>query len=228
MVNLTGFSAHTQSDTKDRTVGASYLNQSVFDVVETLVTHIEKLVSNPDKSILRDYLEDVATWLGLNERPESETLLSHQVPRLVLAHIAAMMWIFDSANGEKLQAGYLALPNEVKTLVTESCNPLKVIDKPTPTYAPALFNNLLKLTGDIRKAMSLGLPIYAKALQQYALSDLRVPLSFNSLAKPDSIRSIIASEGTEYSVSLDPTTGAIQLEAIQLAVGVVAEAAATK
>lgn len=214
LIDIAGFRAQTKE------LGSEYLNDNTYKALITLKSHLDNFFVDPQQEILRFYLNDRAKWLGLAEsQANSSAFMPRNVletPRLILARIAAMQRLFTPEEKEGLERGLSCLKEKLGVenyrILLETLNPLRVTDEPTPTYGPALLANLrADAGGKYEVAIVIGLPIYAKALQEYRKLreenkiDKTLPLNLNGLAAKDNIKALL--EGKEFLVSVNPADG---------------------
>jgi hypothetical protein len=221
LIDITGFRAQTKE------LGSEYFNDNTYKAVVVLKSHLDKLFAEPQRAILYDYLNDRAKWLGLIEASSSSNAFlsgtNLEIPRLILARIAAMQRLFTPEEKEGLQRGLLRLMEKLgdenyKKLL-ETLNPLQVTDEPTPTFGPALLANL-RAERNYEDSIVIGLPVYAKALEQYRKQreenkiEKNIPLNLNGLAGIDNIRALL--RGEEVLVSVNVSDGTTKLTSAAL------------
>lgn len=120
--------------------GSIYYTHNTHIAFEALCAQLnrgleEKTISA--KEMFESYLLKRADWLGLNKSdlPANDQML--------LAHLGAMMRLFNEDHGDLLAAGLKLIPDELRQLSAvyfEDCDPTE----PTPTYVPALFANAIE------------------------------------------------------------------------------------
>lgn len=217
LIDITGFRAQTKE------LGSEYFNDNTYKAVSTLTKHLNHFFENPSSPILHKYLNDRANWLGFKET--SATLFANntdEIPRLILARIAAMQRLFTVDEKEGLQRGLYYLQNKLGNKcyqeMIDILNPLAERDEPTPTFGPALLANLRAET-NYETAIILGLPLYARALTQYrqlydeGKIEKSIPLNLNGLASVDNIKALV--KGESFSVTINPSDGTTKLNPIE-------------
>ena len=183
--------------------------------------HLDRLIQNPDVDILADYLNERAHWLGLPSENDSILFPAHfPAPRLILARIGALLRLFAPHEGQALLRGLSQLKNKLGddeyAQLIDTLNPLQAMDEPTPTFGPALLANLQAESHSYERAILVGLPIYAQALEAYrhlrreGMIETSVPLNLNGLAEKNTIQALL--QGEIFSVLIDSVTGATRLE----------------
>lgn len=218
LIDIAGFRGHLDSR------GSCYLNQNTFRALMSLKEVLDKFQTTPNPMLtLREYLCARAEMIGLTVTRDEGRFLTVEIPeapRLILAHLAAMLRLFTPKDGTELQNGLGSLAKKLTPTVYDSliavCSPLRDSDEPTPTFAPALFANLTQTVGT-GKAIEYGLPAYATAVQQYR--ELRahgelpkdLPLNLNALATAENIKKILAGEFS--TIKINPDTGQAELVA---------------
>lgn len=132
-INITGFRGH------EAPKGSIYLQHNTFKAMEALEALLQKAFENPQPSceaLLEQYLDQRAEWLKL-----SDTSLSMTNKRL-LAHLGSMLRLFHPDEGEALLAGFKRIPPEAINALSSMYFDASDPKEPTPTYAPALFQNV--------------------------------------------------------------------------------------
>ena len=131
-INITGFRGHLSPK------GSLYLTSNTFKAMAALESVLETVFSNPKitpHELLSSYLDIRAGFLKLDRfslPPHHERLL---------AHIGAMMRLYQPMEGETLVAGFYLIPIETRKKLAFSYFNVTDKEEPTPTFAPALFEN---------------------------------------------------------------------------------------
>lgn len=136
-INITGFRGHISPK------GSLYLTRNTFAAMQALEATLKRIFTEPamtGNDCLNDYLDKrwQAEFLDLGDIPERKLDITE---KRLLAHIAAMMRLHHPEEGQALLEGYRFIP---KTVVSELKNLYFTVpagDEPTPTYAPALYEN---------------------------------------------------------------------------------------
>lgn len=135
-INITGFRGHVDPH------GALYLTSHVFEAMMALETTLERLFTEENltsEELLNDYLDKRwQTFLKLGDLPDR--ILTTQEKRL-LAHIGAMMRLYHPDEGQALLEGYRFIPKTVIKELSQAYFRIPAKKEPTPTYAPALYEN---------------------------------------------------------------------------------------
>jgi hypothetical protein len=173
--------------------GSVYLTESVFQAMYKLKVLIAQMLESPNFNPLLPYLEYRAEILGFKSLPTSE--------RLLLAHLGALMNLYNAEDGSQLLTGFRQLTAKQRQQMTVYFNSKMLnYEHPNQTYIPPLFANTLVLTkGNIKQTLKIILPIYNQAVNQYIAAQTRgaiapeVALSFNALSSSQNLKKIIRS-----------------------------------
>lgn len=194
-INITGFRGHLNSN------GSIYLTSETFRAMRALEECLAKVFSSnclTAKDILNDYLDKRAGFLKL------ERFKLEDVPRRLLAHIASMLRLYRPKEGDILAGSITFIPKAILAKLSHVYFDCGDKSEPTPTYAPALFENILDFCAkeyrgaesnnkfvralSIFNAIVIGVPFYLRAIEAYrakratkALSQT-LPLSFRDTA----------------------------------------------
>lgn len=185
VVNIAGFRGHVANS------GSLYLTEPVFQAMDKLYSLTTEMLQTPNFNPLASYLEYRAEILGYSTLPQEE--------RLFLAHLGAMLRLYNPSQGKDLYTGFYALPKRLRDdLQKDFLVTLNDYQGNTPTYFPALLGNtMLYVDNDIKLTLELILPIYSYSLQKYArLIDTGAlsngaALSFNQLSAKKNIAIIV-------------------------------------
>lgn len=144
-INITGFRGHINPK------GSLYLTSNTFEAMQALQETLarvfnEEAVSSTD--LLNDYLDKRWQMVFGDVNQLSDRMLSLQEKHL-LAHLAAMMRVHHPEEGEALWEGFRLIPKTVIKKLQNLYFSVPAANEPTPTYAPAIFENGV----DLRKAM---------------------------------------------------------------------------
>ncbi len=206
LIDIAAFDLHTQDG-----LGSKRLRNDTAKTVLFLKSQLNELLTNPNKPILKEYLEQRAQWItsGISDISFlSSTPSSHAIPRMVMARIAALCRVYTPQSGAEIYHGLRRIKetygDEKFDSMMLTLDALKRRDEPTPTYGPALLSNLYKKTGNYATAVSLGLPLISEALEKYrALSAAlreKCILNLNDLGKASNLEKIIAGEKLEVNI----------------------------
>lgn len=155
IVNISGFRGHINNN------GSIYLTEPVANAVGYLKSLIYKMLDNPTYDPLVPYLEYRARHIGYEHLPRDE--------RLFLAHLACLLRLYNTADGQRLYNSVNSLPIDLRTEVMQNFyNGLQDSTHMSATYVPALFGNALYITnGNIEKVIFKILPMYNNMLLQH-------------------------------------------------------------
>ncbi len=143
-VNITGFRGHLSPK------GSLYLTSNTFQAMQALEATLGRIFNEELSSgdLLNDYLDKrwQAAFLNLGDLPDRNLDIKE---KRLLAHVAAMMRLHHPEEGEALLEGYRLIPRYVQKALLDIYFSVPAANEPTPTYAPALFENGI----DLRKKM---------------------------------------------------------------------------
>jgi hypothetical protein len=210
IINIAGSSGHINSK------GSLTLTENTFKAMSTLKNFLDQFIDLPSTNVLVEYLKAQAYWIGLQEENIEK--------RLLLAHVAAMLRLYNPENGTPLLAGFDSIPADLQEKILNQYITILTQDSaPTPSYGSALFaNGLDALHGDIAKTIQIFLPLYANTIEAY--NNLRkegsiapdVALNFDPLAAAPNISAIIEQVPLEklnqVPININPTTGEAKLD----------------
>jgi len=178
VINIAGFRGH------EETQGSIYLTQSTATSIIALKQELDKLWDNPNYDVLAGYLAIRAQWL--------------QVPNIFLAHIGALMRLHTPEEGMALKTWFNKLSAEQQRVHEASFNTLRYVTQVTPTYEPAVLDNLKALGCSVEEAITIHTLIKLEASQAYCagLNQKRIaidtPLCFRGIAFKDNLEPIVA------------------------------------
>lgn len=132
-INIAGFRGN--EDPK----GSIYLTSNTHVAMQLLEQQLDSIAANPDlrsEAILDAYLLGRAQMLKLDR---FKKLLPK--PTKLLAHLASMMRMFSEVEGKYLAIAFLMMPKDTLELLIDAYFNNQDKQKPTPTYAPAFFQN---------------------------------------------------------------------------------------
>lgn len=177
LTNIAGFRGHEQPE------GSIYLTQSTAEVFLLLKQELDKLWKNPDYDVLSGYLQECAKRLD--------------VSNLYLAHLCSMMRIYKPKEAKEIQTWFETLStSQQKDCLAKYkafCNNVQV----TPTYEPAIIDNLRALGCDIREILSIHTAITLAATKAYdeaiaqKKTDSSIPLCFREVAFKPNLLAIV-------------------------------------
>ena len=184
IIHIAGFRGHVAYS------GSVYLTEPVYQAMNKLKSLIDQMLDSPNFNPLEPYLEYRADLLGLKQLPQQE--------RLFLAHLGALMRLYNSAEGNQLHRGFKQLDAEQRQqAITYFNDKLLNYDQANQTFMPALFANTLVLTdGDIKRTIKIILPVYNQAVKLKP----NTMLSFNKLSAIENLKQLIqlGAAGTEH------------------------------
>ncbi len=170
--------------------GSYYLNQSEAQFAIMQWHLLTKTLFNPSKwqtrattakELLRNYLSYRAKILALDDIPRDDIL--------VYGGLAALMRIQTPKEASDLHQAYSRLSMEKKQALRQIYTD-KLVGYPTktPTYLPAVFNNLYDAGGSFQHSFEMFIDIYIQSMklikEKYKTGELMSdkPVSFKSLA----------------------------------------------
>ncbi|MCS5710916.1 DUF6829 domain-containing protein [Candidatus Berkiella aquae] len=143
-INITGFRGHVDPH------GSLYLTSNVFEAMMALETTLERLFTEENVTsqvLLNDYLDKRwQDFLKMGDLPDREITISE---KRLLAHIGAMMRLYHPDEGQALLEGYRFIPKTLMKELSQAYFNIPANNEPTPTFAPALYENGI----DFRKKM---------------------------------------------------------------------------
>jgi hypothetical protein len=136
-INITGFRGHISPK------GSLYLTSNTYRAMQALEMTLARIFSEPviqSSDMLDDYLDKRAgdSFLKLGDIPERTI---QPLEKRLLAHIGAMMRLYHPEEGLALLEGYRFIPVTVTKQLKEIYFKVPAQNEPTPTYAPALYEN---------------------------------------------------------------------------------------
>lgn len=177
VINIAGFRGHEEP------AGSIYLTQNKANCIFALKQELDKLWQDPAYDVLKGYLTIRAEWLGVNN--------------IFLAHVGSLMRLHNKAEGEELQKWFNGLSADVQKSHLEAFYQLRYSTIMTPTYEPAVLDNLKALGCTISEAITIHTQIKLAASRAYFL-DIKdgklantIPLCFRSMALKDNLIPII-------------------------------------
>jgi len=177
VINIAGFRGHESPR------GSIYLTQKNAKALLALKNELDKLWENPDHDVLAAYLKIRAEFLGINS--------------LFLAHIGSLMRLYFTEEGTLLNIWFDALPQVPQQNYEESYRQFRSSIIVTPTYEPAVLDNLLSLGCSITEAMILHTMIKASASEIYSngirekFINPSTPLCFREIARQEVLKPLI-------------------------------------
>ncbi len=117
--------------------GSLILTDDAFETMEEAMETVRALVSMTPNEALQSYLDSRAKRIGIGHIQDIPT-------RNVLARLAAMMRlrVRNDTLGKELLTAWETMSNKEKVL--QALDPLSADTTPTPTYAPAVLENMRK------------------------------------------------------------------------------------
>ncbi|MDO8954045.1 MAG: hypothetical protein Q7V63_04260 [Gammaproteobacteria bacterium] len=201
-VNMMGFNVD-----KENPKGSIVLNELMFQDINDLYGEIAKLALNPAEPVLATFLNTRADRLGMAKDLDSRELVAYLANWLGLS----------AANIDKITALQVAW-QEIDPSLKAGLAKILAADTVTPTYGPALFRNLVDVSGgNIRHSIELGLKLYIEAFQKHHASLSNQALSFLKLAQinktgePTALMQLSAHPDKKYDITIDAKTGAATL-----------------
>ena len=188
IVNMAGFRGHISQQ------GSLYMTENVAQAILKLQSLISEMLEIPNFDPLIPYLEYRARLLGLQDLPHNE--------KLFITHIGCMLRLYTISDGQRLQKAILQLPLQDYTATMQYF--LQGLQDPNQLsirYAPALFSNSLTSTqGSIEQVIAKILPIYNKAILNYATKEHQVAISFKKLAAKNNLKYLLLANNvnTQY------------------------------
>lgn len=196
LIDVTGFRGHIDNR------GSVYLTHNTYVALSALKNALAPFISSSgseeDKKLaLRNYLIERARLLGFinkEAQPPSQLFAQPSSEILALTKVACMMRFFTPEEGiilkQAMQKLQVEIPAEDYTKLAQVLNPLTDSPYPTPTYVPALFQNLFDrvAASDKVEAIKMSLKIYIHVFNQYEEQcrsiavEARQPLNFNAIS----------------------------------------------
>ncbi|MGE3319797.1 MAG: hypothetical protein AB7I18_10940 [Candidatus Berkiella sp.] len=133
-INICGFRGHLSPK------GSLYLTRNTCKAMQALESSLARIFNEAitSKEVLNDYLDKRWQGLQLGDIPERQLDITE---KRLLAHIAAMMRLFHPEEGQALLEGYRFIPKATANDLKEVYFTVPKGNEPTPTYAPALYEN---------------------------------------------------------------------------------------
>ncbi len=205
VVNIAGFRGHLSGP------GSLYLDQHTFEAINDLHGLLVSVFEGDTQNLMRLYLKRRAQRLGLNTQPLSEN------ERLALAALGAMIRLYTPTDGSALVAGFKQLDSHNKALwVSHRLKQLQKQTFPSETYGPAVFANVLKQVS-LAETIKAVIPLYNSVVteeqrmrQANELPDT-VPVSFQALARQESVDRLLQHPKTAYPILINRETGVATL-----------------
>jgi hypothetical protein len=178
IANIAGFRGHEDPQ------GSIYFNEHTAQALFLLFAELEHLRADPKHDVLQAYLAGRARVLGIDRG-------------LYLAHLASMMRLYTPIDAQALKDWFAQLPTDKQMRLEESYAVHRSSLAVTPTYEPALLDNLQALGCTSGESANLhsGLVQEAQALYSSAIQTGRVvkstPLCFRELAFAGTLQTIL-------------------------------------
>jgi len=147
IINIAGFRGH------ENHVGSIYFTNKTATSLRMLIDELTKLWRNPQHDVLTAYL---------NWRAESL-----KVKSAYLAHIGALMRLHKVDEGKELQQWFDDLQQDRKEALEKEYAAARKTMKVTPTYQPAVLDNLRVLGCSIAEAIEIYSSIREQAGKAY-------------------------------------------------------------
>jgi hypothetical protein len=177
IINIAGFRGHEEPK------GSAYLTQDTARCLLALKGELDKLWKNVEHDVLATYLDLRASWL--------------KVDSPLLAHLGSLMRLQSPEEGLQLQKWYGELPRESREAHESSFQTLRALTKVTPTFEPAVLDNLMALGCSVGEAITIHSKIKMAASRAYCAGianesiNASVPLCFRSIAMKDNLLPIL-------------------------------------
>lgn len=184
IVNIAGYRGHINQH------GSIYMHEPLAQAMLHLKALLDNMLISPQYSVLDQYLEYRSQLLGLQD-------LDPEV-RVTLAHLGAIMRLYNPQEGRRLYNAYLKLSPVLKNQLVDFFNN-RIHKKTYITHAPAMFANGMDLTtGDIELVVAKLVPVYAQAIN---LSEKTV--SLNTLSSAKNVSTLLAQQHAELMLNPD-------------------------
>ena len=203
--NIAGFRGHISPR------GSIYLTENTYRAMTALWQQLEHMTTNVSWNPMAGYLKIRSQWLGINNyQGVSEN------EKLSLAALGATLRLFTPEQGRTLLQAFRSLtPRQQADWVYYQNNQRQLSDRPSPTYAPALFSNAL-MESNLKTVVEKLVPFYLQTTKLE--SQLRdngklgsdTPLSFFSVSRPAFVIQLLNSK-TLPAFDIDPDSGQIKL-----------------
>lgn len=173
--NIAGFRGHEDAR------GSKYLTEKTAQAFFDLNDELDKFRNNPNHDPLKGYLQKRAEKLGVRS--------------LYAAHLGAQMRIYNANEGraKALREWHNALPPFVKTQYEQEYRILCETLKTTPTYTPAVMDNLDALGCTFKETLDISTQIFSKgfrAAQEQKIAE-NVPICFRAIADKTTLKDIV-------------------------------------
>jgi hypothetical protein len=177
VINIAGFRGHVDAR------GSAYLTQTTFDDLRALKGQLDRLWEDVDYDVFGGYLEVRQEELEVNS--------------LFLAHAGALMRLHTRPEGQALQAWFDGLSAADRAAYEAAFEQFRTIGV-TPTYGPAVLDQLGTLGATIAERMAIYASIHAAAMAAYTegIAARRIaeetPLSFRGAANSALLEALLA------------------------------------
>jgi hypothetical protein len=169
IANIAGFRGHEQPK------GSAYLTEDTGAAVLLLNDELSCLWNNPQYDVLNHYLVKRGAQLGVKEK--------------YLAHVGAMMRLYKTEDGKILQQWFDNLPETIQRKRVDAYEKFSCGYFATPTYEPAVMDNLLALGCGMQEALEISAQIseqamaaYFHQIEKHKLNGKTTPLSYRDIA----------------------------------------------
>lgn len=142
-INIAGFRGNESPK------GSIYLTSNTHRAMQLLEQQLDSIFTNPalqTEDILNQYLLARAKLLGLDR---FKKLQPQQI--MLLAHLASMNRMFSEIEGKFLAIAFMMMPKDTFEKLMDAYFNHQDKDKPTPTFAPAFFQNAKDHFGQLFK-----------------------------------------------------------------------------
>ncbi len=169
-INIAGFRGN------ENPKGSIYLTSNTHRAMHLLEQQLDSIFTNPalqTEEILNQYLLARAKLLGLER---FKKLMPQQI--MLLAHLASMNRMFSEIEGKFLAMAFLMMPKDTFDKLMDAYFNHQDTRKPTPTFAPAFFQNAKDHLGQLFKN-----ELIVKLIQE--MSNVDAELSDGDIARQD-------------------------------------------
>ncbi len=185
ILNIAGFRGH------ENPVGSVYLTRKTARHLRMLIAELNIFYNSPNHDVMAGYLRRRGEELGVTSK--------------YLSHLGALMRLSTKKEGETLQQWFDSLPSARRRVLEEQYAASVKTMTMTPTYEPAVLDNLLALGCSIAEVVDIYSAIRSKAFAQH---NQEVPLSFREAARKENLSPLIEAYRANHALELTMTFAA--------------------
>ncbi|NQY43427.1 MAG: hypothetical protein HRT87_08800, partial [Legionellales bacterium] len=164
--------------------GSIVYNSNTYQIINSVYKSVEMLATTSETEALLHYLKFRANLLGIEIRGDED---------YVKTRIGTMLRLVGVEQGKYIEQSWSKLSIENQMLLTAEFHPLQNFPGETPTYIPAVLNNLMNKYKSKEEGLNIvinnGIPLIINILNQYKKGQANIPfnenltLNFNYVAK---------------------------------------------